>query len=200
MPPDPQPDQSLVEVPLFPLKTVLFPGGPLPLRVFEPRYLDMISRCLKEGRGFGVVLIREGDEVGAASTYEVGTMAEIVDWYQGSDGLLGVTAEGRERFRITAARRQRDGLSIGTVDFLNPEPRVPLPERFGAMARILEEVMDDLGSHYQEIAKSYQDASWVGYRFAEILPLPLEQKQQYLEMNDPERRLDLLRPLLKIKS
>ncbi len=200
MPPEPQPEQAAAEVPLFPLKTVLFPGGPLPLRVFEPRYLDMISTCLKEDRGFGVVLIRDGEEIGTASTFEVGTMAEIVDWYQGSDGLLGVTAEGRERFRISSTRRQKDGLHLGMVEFLQPEPRMALPERFGAMAHILEEVMDDLGSHYQEISKRYQDASWVGYRFAEILPLPLEQKQQYLEMNDPERRLDLLRPLLKIKS
>jgi Lon protease-like protein len=189
-----------VEVPLFPLKTVLFPGGPLPLRVFETRYLDMISGCLKENRGFGVVLIQEGDEVDSASTYQIGTMAEIVDWYQGSDGLLGVTAEGRERFRLTGTRRQKDGLNLGTVEFLSPEPRVPLPERFSAMARILQEVMDDLGSHYQEIEKNYQDASWIGYRLAEILPLPLKQKQEYLEMNDPERRLEMLRPLLKIKS
>jgi Lon protease-like protein len=200
MPPEPQRDAPGIEVPLFPLKTVLFPGGPLPLRVFEPRYLDMISSCLKENRGFGVVLIREGQEVGPANTYDVGTMAEIVDWYQGSDGLLGVTAEGRERFRINTARRQKDGLNMGAVEFLSPEPRMALPERFAAMARILQEVMDDLGSHYRELAKQYDDASWVGYRFAEILPLPLEQKQQYLEMNDPERRLDLLRPLLKIRS
>ena len=200
MPPEPQQETQHIEVPLFPLKTVLFPGGPLPLRVFETRYLDMISACLKENRGFGVVLIREGEEIGTSSTYEVGTMAEIVDWYQGSDGLLGVTAEGRERFRLNTARKQKDGLNIGTVEFLSPEPRMPLPERFAPMARILEEVMDDLGSHYQEIAKNYKDASWVGYRFAEILPLPLEQKQSYLEMNDPERRLELLRPLLKIKT
>ena len=200
MDPEVEPEQNQVEVPLFPLKTVLFPGGPLPLRVFETRYLDMISACLKENRGFGVVLIREGEEVGATSTHETGTMAEIVDWYQGSDGLLGVTAEGRERFRLTRTRRQKDGLNLGTVEFLSPEPRMPLPERFSAMARILQEVMDDLGSHYQEIEKNYQDASWVGYRFAEILPLPMEQKQQYLEMNDPERRLEMLRPLLKIKS
>ena len=200
MPPEPQRTADPVEVPLFPLKTVLFPGGPLPLRVFEPRYLDMISSCLKEGRGFGVVLIREGQEVGDATTFAVGTMAEIVDWYQGSDGLLGVTAQGRGRFRASATRKQKDGLNVGSVEFLSPEPSLPLPERFQAMARILEEVMDDLGSHYQDIDKHYRDASWVGYRFAEILPLPLEQKQSYLEMNDPERRLDLLRPLLKIRT
>ena len=84
-----------MQVPLFPLNTVLFPGGPLPLRIFEARYVDMISHCLKENASFGVLLIREGQEAGTpASTFEVGTLARIVDWYQGSDGLLGVTAIG----------------------------------------------------------------------------------------------------------
>ena len=85
---------GVVRVPLFPLSTVLFPGGPLPLRIFEARYVDMISRCMKDDSPFGVVLIREGDEVGPAKTHDIGTLARIVDWYQGSDGLLGVTARG----------------------------------------------------------------------------------------------------------
>ena len=83
-----------MKVPLFPLSTVLYPGGPLPLRIFEPRYLDMISDCLKNDRPFGVLLIRSGSETGPATTYEVGTLARITDWYQGSDGLLGITAVG----------------------------------------------------------------------------------------------------------
>ena len=83
-----------IEVPLFPLHTVLYPGGPLPLRVFEARYLDMISHCLKSETNFGVVLIREGKETGPVTMHEVGTLARITDWYQGSDGLLGVTAIG----------------------------------------------------------------------------------------------------------
>ncbi|MEM9207821.1 MAG: LON peptidase substrate-binding domain-containing protein, partial [Pseudomonadota bacterium] len=95
--------------PLFPLRTVLYPGGPLPLRIFEARYLDMISNCLKTESPFGVLLIREGAETGPASTYEVGTLARITDWYQGSDGLLGVTAIGERRFRLLSAERQADG-------------------------------------------------------------------------------------------
>ena len=157
------------EIPLFPLKTVLFPGGPLPLRIFEPRYLDMISNCLRQNHGFGVVLIRDGEEVGPVQTYDVGTMAEIVDWYQGSDGLLGVTAQGRERFRLTGIEKAEDGLNLGTVEFLAPEPSMALPPRFSPMARVLMEVLDELGSHYRDIDKLYDDASWVGYRFAEIL-------------------------------
>jgi Lon protease-like protein len=92
---------------------VLFPGGPLPLRIFEARYLDMISRCLKTDTPFGVLLIRDGDETGAARTHTVGTLARIVDWYQGSDGLLGVTAAGEQRFRLLDVGIQPDGLNAG---------------------------------------------------------------------------------------
>ena len=104
-----------MEIPLFPLRTVLYPGGPLPLRIFEQRYLDMISRCMKSESPFGVLLIREGSETGPARTFDVGTLAQITDWYQGSDGLLGVTATGTDRFRRTSERRQDDGLLVGEI-------------------------------------------------------------------------------------
>jgi len=97
-----------VQIPLFPLNTVLFPGGPLPLRIFEARYVDMVSSCLKEDSPFGVLLIRDGGETGNATTHEIGTLARIVDWYQGSDGLLGVTAVGEQRFRLLSSHRQDD--------------------------------------------------------------------------------------------
>ena len=188
------------EVPLFPLRTVLFPGGPLPLRIFEPRYLDMVSTCLRNDHGFGVVLIREGQEVGPASIYDVGTMADIVDWYQGSDGLLGVTARGRGRFRVVSVREQSDGLKLGEIQPIAPEPARELPPGYEPMARVLREILDELGTHYQDLEKYYNDASWVGYRFAEILPVPAAQRQTYLEMDDAEQRLELLRPYLKTRS
>ena len=99
-----------MEIPLFPLNTVLFPGGPLPLRIFESRYIDMISRCMKHDSPFGVLLIREGQEAGPATMHTVGTLATVTDWYQGSDGLLGITAIGSERFELLSADRQHDGL------------------------------------------------------------------------------------------
>jgi Lon protease-like protein len=185
-----------LRVPLFPLGTVLFPGGPLPLRIFEPRYLDMLSDCLKNDRPFGVLLIREGDETGLATTYEVGTLAKIVDWYQGSDGLLGVTAIGGQRFRLTANQQQADGLNVGECDLLPDEPLLALPENFKAIADILAGVLDDLGRLYESIERHYDDASWVSYRFIEVLPISLEQKQQCLERCDPMERLRLVRQVL----
>lgn len=185
-----------MQVPLFPLNTVLFPGGPLPLRIFEARYVDMISRCLKSDSAFGVLLIREGQETGPASTYEVGTLAKITDWYQGSDGLLGVTAVGGQRFRLLSADRMDDGLNIGEVDLLPNEVPMPMPEEYDGLADILAGVLDDLGRLYESLERCYEDAGWLTYRFVEILPLELKQKQQCLENSDPVERLRLVRELL----
>ena len=184
-------------VPLFPLQTVLFPDGPMPLRVFEPRYLDMVSRCLKSDSEFGVVLIQAGSEIGHARTVKVGTRARITDWYQGSDGILGVTAVGTCRFRLGDVSREPDNLCVGRVENLEPEPEVALPDEYRAMAELLEAIIDDLGKLYQALEKRYRDATWVGYRFAEILPISQEQKQYCLELNDPIARLAFVRPLLR---
>lgn len=186
-----------MQVPLFPLNTVLFPGGPLPLRIFEARYLDMISACLKSDAPFGVLLIREGGETGPSTTYEVGTLARIVDWYQGSDGLLGVTAIGERRFRLISSFRQDDGLNIGEVEILDDEPPTPLPDEYREMASILAGVLDDLGRLYESLDRKMDDAGWVTSRFVEILPIELEQKQLCLEQSDPVARLQIVRDLLE---
>jgi Lon protease-like protein len=189
-------------VPLFPLQTVLFPGGPLPLRLFEPRYLDMISQCMRDSSPFGVVLLSDGSEVGRPDTTLVrteagGTLANVCDWYQGTDGLLGITALGADRFRLRSSTRQADGLNIGEIEILEAEPVVALPQEFASMAGLLRAVIDDLGRLYEAVEKNYDSASWVGYRFAEILPLGTDDKQHCLEMNDPLARLELLRPYLR---
>jgi Lon protease-like protein len=186
-----------LEIPLFPLQTVLFPGGPLPLRIFEPRYVDMISRCLKSGIGFGVLLIRSGSEIGAAQPHDIGTVASIVDWDQLNDGTLGVVVLGGARFMLRSVRRQADGLNLGEVDLLEAEPRVTLPARFEGMARLLEGVFEDLGPHYRHVRPDFGDAGWVGCRLAELLPIELEQKQHCLELSEPVRRLEYLEPLLQ---
>ena len=185
-----------MKVPLFPLRTVLYPGGPLPLRIFEPRYLDMISSCLKTDSLFGVLLIREGTETGPATTHSVGTLARIADWYQGSDGLLGVTAIGEDRFRLLSSERQANGLNLGEIERLGTEPVQELPEADKPLAHILAGVLDDLGKLYQSLDKNYDDAGWVAYRFAEILPISPEQKQLCLETEDPLQRLQMMREFL----
>lgn len=186
-----------MKVPLFPLQTVLYPGGPLPLRIFESRYLDMISQCLKDESHFGILLIREGDETGMATTHDVGTLAKITDWYQGSDGLLGITAVGVERFRLQGSTRLTDGLNVGDVQPLGIDESRELPDEFRPLAHILAGVLDDLGKLYDNIDKHYDDAGWIAYRYAEILPITPEQKQQCLETEDPLERLSMMREVLK---
>jgi Lon protease-like protein len=182
------------EIPLFPLNIVLFPDGPLPLRIFETRYYDMVRRCMREGRGFGVVLIREGREVGTEATdvYEVGTLAEITDFHQLSDGLLGLSCVGRQRFRILSRSRQTDGLNLGDVEWIDAEPLLAVPPRHARLATLLRNVLPQLGEVYARIEMRLEDAAWVGCRLAEILPIPLADKQSYLEIDDPLERLDRL--------
>lgn len=185
-----------MKIPLFPLNTVLYPEGPLPLRIFEPRYLDMISACLKDNLPFGVVQIRHGSETGASESASVGTLARISDWYQGSDGILGVTAVGGERFRVLTKDRQADGLHTGDVELLPADEKVALPSAFQSLVPILDSVLDDLGRLYEDLPRRRDDAAWVGFRFAEILPIDPKRKQAALELTDPIRRLQLISEVL----
>ena len=176
------------ELPLFPLQTVLFPGGPLDLRIFEPRYLDMVASVLRADNRFGVVAIRAGSEVGTAETFPVGTSAEIVDW-QESGGLLSISTLGRESFRIEDTSRRADGLYVGRVELLDDLPATPLLPEHAKLASLLKTLLGQLPA-YARIARAYDDATWVGARLAEILPLPVTLKQTVLETRDPRERLE----------
>jgi Lon protease-like protein len=198
---EPSPDLP-AEIPLFPLNTVLFPGGPLPLRIFEARYIDLVRRCLREQSGFGVVLISEGAEAGNAptETCDVGTYARIVDFSSHPDGLLGIEARGERRFRIRARRRERDGLHMAEIDWLPLEVEAALPEEFFDLGPALDYVMTRVGEPYLSLQRKFDDAGWVAGRLAEILPLPTVHKQQCLEIDDPVERLRFLRPLFEITT
>lgn len=185
-----------MQIPLFPLHTVLFPGGPLPLRIFESRYLDMISRCMKDDQPFGVVLIRDGDEAGPATTHHVGTLARVTDWYQGSDGLLGITALGGQRFRLLSVDRQDDGLNVGEIELLPELAPMALPAEYQALPHVLDGVLNDLGRLYEDLERRPDDAVWVAWRFIEILPIDLETKQAVLESDDIAACLRLVEEVL----
>ena len=191
------------EIPLFPLSTVLFPRGPLPLRIFEPRYVDMIKRCMREGSCFGVVLITEGGETGTRSGFcEIGTTARIVDFNLLPDGLLGISCRGERRFRVLRAWRQDDGLNLGEVEWIDPpvssaSPALTVPEEYRHLADLLRRVLPELGDVYEGIEARFEDADSVGSRLVEILPISLAHKQACLELLDPLRRLALLSPLIR---
>jgi uncharacterized protein len=180
---------------LFPLHIVLFPGGPLPLRIFETRYVDMVRNCMRAASSFGVVLIRAGNEVGPAETFDVGTTASIVDFHQLSDGFLGLSCSGGQRFRIKTRSVQADGLNVAGVEWLPAEPTLPVPERHAGLSRLLESVLPQLGEGYANMELKLDDAAWVACRLAEILPIPASQKQFCLELDDPCQRLEFLAPL-----
>lgn len=188
------------DLPLFPLNTVLFPRGPLPLRIFETRYVDMVKRCMREDRCFGVVLVHGGNETGQAAGFaDLGTTARIVDFNLLPDGLLGITCRGERRFRILRAWREADGLNMGSIEWVDaasPEI-VRVPAEYRHLADLLKRVLPELGDVYAGLEPRYDDADWVGARLIEILPVALEDKQSCLELTDPLERLALIAPLIK---
>ena len=167
----------------------------MPLRIFETRYLDMVRRCMRADQRFGVALIREGNEVGPAETFDVGTMAKIVDFHQLSDGFLGLSCVGEQRFRILSRSIQADGLNLAQIEWLEAEPKVAVPERHARLAELLKTVLPQLGEVYVGIEMHLDDAAWVGHRLAEILPIAAAEKQFCLELTDPIELLDVLSPL-----
>lgn len=188
-------------LPLFPLNAVLFPGGPLKLRIFEPRYVDMIGRCMRENSSFGVAMIVEGTEAGGrARTVDTGTSARIVDFEKLQDGLLGITALGERRFDIVSLEQQPDSLNVAQVNWLESEPTQTVPENCGHLVMLLQHAMPQLAPLYDFTPVDYESASWVGSRLVEILPLPLTEKQRCLEMRDPLERLEYLRMRVKVEA
>ncbi len=184
-------------VPIFPLRTILFPGSKLPLRIFEPRYLDMVSYCMRSNIEFGIVLSRKVPQPGMLETYATGTLATIIDWNQGDDGLLGITALGTNKFELLSMTKQEDGLNIGEIRILEKEEDFKSPSNFDNMVNLLEAILEDVDL-YRERDKFFESASWVSFRFAEILPLKIEDKQKCLEFDDPILRLNFLEPLIKL--
>ncbi|MCG6116916.1 MAG: LON peptidase substrate-binding domain-containing protein [Aquimonas sp.] len=180
------------DLPLFPLQTVLFPGGELRLRIFEPRYLDLVRQCSREGQPFGVSLILAGAEAGSpALPAAVGTTARIVDFYTLPDGLLGISCIGEQRFQMRHTRLRDNGLIVGAVEQMlgfAPEPVAP---QHGLLAQLLERLLEHVGGPHAGAPKAaFDDAHWVGFRLAELLPFEERERQALLEMDAAAARLD----------
>jgi Lon protease-like protein len=186
-------EPDLQDLPIFPLNTVLFPGGLLPLRVFEARYMDMARECLKTERPFGVCLIREGKEVGAPAVPEpVGCLAHINECDMEQLGLLQLRTLGGQRFRILDSSVAAQGLRRARVELIAPEEDAELPGEFTALADLLRLVIADKSAAVFADPHRLDRASWVGYRVSEILPVPLAAKQKLLELNGAISRLEIL--------
>jgi uncharacterized protein len=184
-------------VPIFPLGAVLFPGMCLPLRIFEQRYVEMAKACLKHESAFGVCLIREGEEVGTPAVPEpVGCLARIVEWDMETVGILKVKVQGLERFRLLATKTTPAGLILGDIERLPAEDGALAPE-YAPSADFVRKIVEALGSARFAPPYRYDDASWVGFRLAEILPLRNAVKQKLLELTDPAARLSVLDRFLR---
>jgi Lon protease-like protein len=185
------------DVPLFPLGTVLFPGGLLPLRIFEQRYLEMSKACLRDGTPFGVCLIREGSEVGTPATHEeLGCLARITQWDMQQLGLLQLVAQGAERFRVRSTRIRPDGLILAEIDVLAEAADEPLPEKYGACGQLLERIVAEHGERLFARPFRLDSSAWVAARLAEVLPLPPASRQKLLELDGGPQRLEIIQRLL----
>ena len=188
-PAEPEP----IEIPLFPLSTVLFPGGVLALKVFEPRYLDMAAACLKDGSPFGVCLIASGQEVGeAAIPHPIGTLAQITQADMEQQGILLLTVRGGRRFRIVSQATRPDGLLRASVELLAEAPQQIVPAAQQGLLPRLKKIAIDLGPVKMPEPHQFDDAAWVGYRLSEVVPVQALAKQKLLELDDPRSRLEVV--------
>ncbi len=180
---------------IFPLGTVLYPGGTLPLRIFEQRYLEMVKVCIRDKRPFGVCLIKEGQEVGTPAVPEaVGCLASIEKWDMPQLGLFQLVARGDERFRLIESRVAVNNLMSGSIERMGDD--TPASHVDSACREVLKLIMERIGPSNFATPHALDDASWVGYRLAEILPLDVRLKQELLEMQDAGERLQRLRTIL----
>jgi uncharacterized protein len=198
----------MAELPLFPLRTVLFPDGLLELKIFEARYLDLISRCLRERAPFGIVALRTGSEAGSTAgdpvqLHDAGTLAELIDVDSAQAGILLVRCRGRQRFRLGATRQQRDGLWLGATTLIADDaPAAPTPSQANVVRSLGEAIAAHAAQGIQPFLVPHRldDAGWVANRWCEILPLPLEAKQRLMTLEDPVARLDIVDSLMGVKQ
>jgi Lon protease-like protein len=209
-----------MRVALFPLKTVLFPQGVLPLRVFEARYLDMMRDCMREGTLFGVCLItdpRASDVSRTTALAEIGCLARIAAWDMQQLGLLHIRAVGQQRYRLLDRETRADGLVLGEVELLDPDDDEPVPAEHRPCVDLLSRIFDDLRAQRQERREAsagtadedvlagfpfaepwhFDSSSWVSNRLCEVLPVPVKAKQKLMELADAPTRLDIVHTYLK---
>lgn len=190
-----------VKLPIFPLKTVLYPGGRLPLRVFEQRYMDMVKACLRDEQPFGICGIVSGPEVGGAAQFEgIGTLARIVSWDMPQLGILNLVTEGGSRFKVDTHEVSPAGLATAGVTLLREEDAAAAPEPPQPLVDLLHKLIEKVGAGHFAEGRHFDDANWVSYRLAEILPIKMTVKQKLLEVNDSEVRLRVITEFLRLQG
>ena len=189
-----------MEIPLFPLNAVLFPGGMLPLRVFEQRYMDMVTHALRDGTHFGICLISSGQEVGQpAVPQNVGTIARIGEWDMQQLGVLSIKVHGEQRFRILERRTESSGLQVAQIETIPNEPPLRLPSTLARLQPLMRVILGDAGDAVPP-PHNLDDAVWLGNRYAELLPISLMAKQKLMELDDSLLRVETIYQYLEQKG
>ncbi len=195
-------------IPLFPLQSVLFPGGRLPMRIFEQRYMDMAKVCFKESGFFGICLIARGEEVARAGRkpaepHAVGTLAHIADWDMPQLGVLNIIAQGGERFRLLRHWTEASGLLKGEIELISTPTVLPVPGPYARLVPLLRAIVGEMAADAPNAPATphrFFDAGWLGMRYAEVLPIPVAAKQKLLEIDDSIDRLEIIYRFLESKG
>ena len=192
------------DIPLFPLNIVLFPGGRFDLQIFERRYIDLVSHCMRTGTGFGICLLKSGDETNGnnlnQTVYNTGTYAKIVDWDQLESGLLGITVEGAVKFVAQDFWKEDDDVLHASVEFSDIESIeadvIPLGDEYTALSELLRNLEDHPLVAGRNLSIDYSDLRQLGWRLSELIPLGIDVRQELLELNDPVERLSKIEKLV----
>lgn len=186
---------------LFPLTTVVFPGGIMPLRIFEPRYLDMVSMCMKGSTGFGICAAEPAAHDNTFSRPRaIGTLVDIIDFDRLDDGALGITVEGRRRFEVGTTRQADNGLWWGEIAFIDEDADSACPIEFAQLKQVAAALIEEIGLPYEQRGTAYDSASWLSARLTELLPFDASTKHDLLSTNDPLERLRRIRPMIEIEN
>ena len=186
-------------IPIFPLNSVLCPGGRIPLQLFEPRYIDMVSQCLKDQGSFVITLLTQGSEVETFAKYfDIGTTVFIQDFNRLPNGLLGITVEGVEKVRVTCKSTTTSGLHMGEVEPLQNEPFMPMPDVFSDLVGLLKRLMQYPAVQNLNMEVDWEDARHIGWRLTELLPITGNDKQMLLELDNPVSRLQKICEVLTL--
>ena len=192
------------DIPLFPLNIVLFPGGRFDLQIFERRYIDLVSHCMRTGTGFGICLLKSGDETNGnnlnQTVYNTGTYAKIADWDQLESGLLGITVEGAVKFVAQDFWKEEDDVLHASVEFSDIESTeadvIPLGDEYTALSELLRNLEDHPLVAGRNLSIDYSDLRQLGWRLSELIPLGIDVRQELLELNDPVERLSKIEKLV----
>ena len=192
------------KISLFPLKVVMFPGGKQDLQIFERRYIDLIRSCLRDNTGFGICLLKEGEEVVQESTkqtiHRIGTFVNIVDWDQLDNGLLGITVEGSAKFKIEDCWQADSGVLQAEVEFSTSDrvgtQAIPLDDKYAPLTELLQSLENHPMVEQRHIAIDYDNLWDLGWRLSELIPVDTTQQQELLETGDPHERISIIERLV----